>query len=92
MIISNAYSRSSFLWWMHSVRARYFFIISFGLLFLTSFRASAQDLPLYDEISVYMEVPRVGGFDIDAVIKAEELYLPVTDLFDFLKIRNTPTP
>jgi cell division protein FtsN len=92
MIISNAYSRSSFLWWMHSVRSRYLFIISFGLLFLTSFRASAQDLPLYDEISVYMEVPRVGGFDIDAVIKAEELYLPVTDLFDFLKIRNTPTP
>ncbi len=34
----------------------------------------------------------LGGWEIDALIKDEELYLPVTDLFDFLKIRNVPSP
>ncbi len=46
----------------------------------------------YDEISVFLDVPRVGGGDINAVIKGQELFLPVTDLFDFLKIRNVPSP
>jgi hypothetical protein len=52
----------------------------------------AQDLPEYDEISVFLEVPLVGGGEIAAVIKDQNLYLPVTDLFDFLKIRNVPSP
>ena len=34
----------------------------------------------------------MGGTEIEALIKSEELYLPVTDLFDFLKIRNVPSP
>ena len=48
----------------------------------------SQDLPEYDEIAVFLDIPGVGGGEIDALVKAEELYLPVTDLFDFLKIRN----
>ena len=51
----------------------------------------AQDLPEYDEISVFLEVPLVGGGEIAAVIKDQNLYLPITDLFDFLKIRNVPS-
>ena len=51
-----------------------------------------QEIPEYDEISIFLEVPRIGGFDIPALIRGDELYLPVTDLFDFLKIRNVPTP
>jgi hypothetical protein len=54
-------------------------------------RIFAQEEPDYDEISVSIDVPRVGGGEIDAVIRGEELYLPVTDLFDFLKIRNVPS-
>ena len=50
-----------------------------------------RNLPEYDEISVFLEIPGVGGSEIDALIKAEELYLPVIDLFDFLKIRNVPS-
>ena len=52
----------------------------------------SQDLPEYDEIPVFLEIPGVGGGEIDALIRAGELYLPVTDLFDFLKIRNVPSP
>ena len=51
----------------------------------------SQDLPEYDEISVFLDIPGMGGTEIDALIKYEELYLPVTDLFDFLKIRNVPS-
>ncbi|MBP1666898.1 MAG: Sporulation Domain-Containing Protein, partial [Bacteroidetes bacterium] len=58
--------------------------------FLNTSATSAQDLPEYDEISIFLEVPHIGGTEIDAVIRDEELYLPVTELFDFLKIRNTP--
>jgi cell division protein FtsN len=44
-----------------------------------------------DEIPVFLEIPRVGGFEIPAVIKGQDLYLPIKDLFDFLKIRNVPS-
>ncbi len=66
------------------------FCIFLTALMLPS-RIFAQEEPDYDEILVFLEVPHIGGSEIEAVIKGEELYLPVTDLFDFLKIRNTPS-
>lgn len=60
--------------------------------FLSVFTLTSQDLPEYDEIGVFLIIPQTGGIDIDAVIRDEELFLPVTDLFDFLKIRNIPSP
>lgn len=65
-------------------------------LFLICFSVNgdlfSQDLPEYDEIAVFLEIPGVGGNEIDALIKAEELYLPVTDLFNFLRIKNDASP
>jgi hypothetical protein len=52
----------------------------------------AQEEPEYDEISVFFNVPRIGGAEIPAVIRNEVLFLPVTDVFDFLKIKNTFSP
>jgi len=57
------------------------------LLPLTSLVFS-QDEQEYDEISVYIKIPYIGVSEIDALIKGEEVYLPVKDLFDFLRIRN----
>lgn len=51
----------------------------------------AQDQLPYDEIPVYVRVPYVGVTEIDAVIRGEEVFLSVTGLFDFLKIRNIPS-
>ena len=42
----------------------------------------------YDEISVYIKIPYIGIREIDALIRGEEVYLPVRDLFNFLRIRN----
>jgi hypothetical protein len=58
-------------------------------LLFNNLNAGAQDE--FDEISVFMEIPKVGGFDIPAVIRGEELFLPITDLFSFLKIKNVPS-
>lgn len=67
-------------------------IFTIFLLFSASEILVGQGEPEYDEILVFLEMPGVGAFDIPAVIKGEKLYLPVTDLFDFLKIRNVPEP
>ena len=65
------------------------------IILIFSFSAKpvfSQELPDYDEISVFIDMPEVGGGEIDALIKGTELYLPVTDLFDFLKIKNIFLP
>jgi cell division protein FtsN len=91
MIIEFAYSDSVLSRRMQVILKSCFiwlFFIFFNILPLESF---SQDVSDYDEISVFLDVPRVGGGEIAAVISGEELFLPVTDLFDFLKIRNIPS-
>jgi hypothetical protein len=48
--------------------------------------------PPFDETSVFLNVQRIGGAEIPAVIKDRAVYLPVTSLFDYLKIKNQATP
>ena len=88
----TAYSVFLFQGRMHVITKRCMIFCLFLLLFPVSLTIIAQELPEYDEISVFLEVPGIGGGEISAVIRGEELYLPVTDLFDFLKIRNVPSP
>ncbi|HTE12320.1 MAG TPA: hypothetical protein VK645_15155, partial [Chitinophagaceae bacterium] len=45
----------------------------------------------FDEILVFMNVQGVGNVQIPAAIRNESAYLAITDVFDFLKIRNTPS-
>ena len=65
--------------------------ISFVIFFATQ-RAAAQTEPEYEEISVFLMVQRVGGIEIPAVYHNQQIYLPVHDIFDFLRIKNTPSP
>lgn len=92
MTLRNAYSGTSTSGSMRTILIRYLLL----LLFLTGFPVNktlyAQDLPEFDEIAVFLEIPGLGGSEIDALIKANELYLPVADLFNFLKIKNDPSP
>ncbi|MDP4223928.1 MAG: SPOR domain-containing protein [Bacteroidota bacterium] len=67
-------------------------ILAVSLLF-SPLKLYSQELPEYDEISVLLDVRGVGGGEIDALIRDnKDVYLPVTDLFDFLKIKNTASP
>jgi hypothetical protein len=45
----------------------------------------------YDEVSVFLQVPRFGGQEIPTIIKNQEAYIAVADLFNFLKLKNTPS-
>lgn len=69
---------------------RLFITLTF-LAWIIPFGLNSQDLPEYDEISVFLEIPRYLGSEIDAAIRNDELYLPVTDLFNLLKIKNIPS-
>lgn len=84
----------SFLNYIQSNKnAEWGFRIVFFIL-LTSFNIPTfafeepNPVPDYDEISVFLQVPRVGGQEIPAVIKNQEVYLSVADLFKFLKIKS----
>ncbi len=90
MIERKVYSRNSLSWGMLDNKLHC--LILFTLLLFPVQRIFAQEETVYDEIPVFLEFPRVGGFEISAVIMEEDLFLPITDLFDFLKIRNVPAP
>ena len=67
-------------------------ILACLLFIITAFPAvsNAQNEPQYDEISVFINIQRVGGIDISAVIIDETVYLPIADIFSFLKIKTNP--
>ncbi len=76
---------------MLSVQWRYYLLLLILVLFHSPLPLSGQDEPPYDEISVYIRIPYVGIGEIEAAIKNDEIYLPVTDLFNFLKIKIVPS-
>ncbi|HVI47041.1 MAG TPA: hypothetical protein VM802_19345 [Chitinophaga sp.] len=48
--------------------------------------------PIFYETSVFVVVQGIGGAEIPAVINNDSAYLSVTDVFNFLKIRNNVSP
>ena len=68
-------------------------LTAFLFVFMISFSSKvlAQDEPLYDEITVFLNIQKVGGIDIPAVILDETVFLPIVDIFSILKIKNTPS-
>jgi len=76
----------------HSKNSSHFGWIFFGFLlfvFLNPYNIEAQIDPEYDEITAFFQVQNIGGFEIPVIIKNEVAYLPVKDIFDFLKIKST---
>ena len=65
----------------------------FLFLFLTllvSQTANAQDPgDDYEEISIFLMVQGIGGYEITAIYKNEEVFLPVPEMFRCLKINHT---
>jgi len=43
----------------------------------------------FEDVSISFSVPNVGATELPALIKGETLYLPIAEVFNFLKIRNT---
>lgn len=69
------------------------FAILITLLFLASLVAKGQnneDLQDYEDITVFLMVQNVGGYEIDAIYMNDNLYVDVATLFQILKINHVP--
>ncbi len=88
MTVRNAYPNYRSAWCMPFNYLRLTAVLI--ILFMIGFPGSVygQEEPLYEEIPLFLGIPRIGGTDITGVIMGKELFLPVTEVFDFLKIRN----
>lgn len=56
-----------------------------------SLRSMAQSQADFEEVSVYLNVQRIGTIEVSSLIHDQTAYLPVSDIFDFLKIVNSPS-
>lgn len=79
------------LFWNEPARLPAIFFTLFFILFFP-LKQQAQNADKYDEVLVYLNVQQIGGAEIPSLIKGQDIYLPVMDLFDFLKIKNTVSP
>lgn len=93
MIVSFSHIRALSLKWTRAILYWVTFVSVVFILFAFSNKTYAADEleADYDEISVFVQLPRVGGLEIPAIIRDNEPYLAVTNLFRFLKIKNTPS-
>lgn len=57
-----------------------------------SANSTQQDQEEYIEISVFLNVPKIGGTEVSALIKDKDILLSITDLFGFLKIKAEVSP
>lgn len=89
MAITNACTASALIRKLQGIFIKHFAVFLLLLIIFFPQAVFAQDEPEYDEITVFFSVPRIGGADIPAVVRDEVLYLSVTDVFSFLKIKNT---
>ncbi|MDP1622167.1 MAG: carboxypeptidase-like regulatory domain-containing protein [Bacteroidales bacterium] len=64
----------------------------FITLSLSWIQVSAQEEVDFEEISIFLYTRHIGGTEMPAYLHGEVLYLPVANVFSFLKIHNTPTP
>jgi hypothetical protein len=64
-------------------------ILCFLVLLLNPVKVKAQVADDdYEEISVFFAVQGIGGYDITAIYKDEKVYLPVSQVFQCLKINQ----
>ncbi len=89
---TNANSTSKFSKKILNIVKGYLIIFVYLLAFLHCQSSFGQDYPEYEEIALFLDVPSLGGTDMDVLIMGDEVYLPITDLLDFLMIRNIPSP
>ena len=64
------------------------FLLLMNFILLNT-KCYSQKEEIYDEIGVILNVERVGTIEIPIVIDNQIAYLPVKEIFDFLKIKNT---
>lgn len=64
------------------------------LLFFFQLNLLAQSNPDFEEITVWIKIPGIGGFELNGIYsyRNQQLYLPVTDFFSALRINQETLP
>lgn len=57
------------------------------MFFSVYVNAGEGDNESFDEVSVMLTITRIGNWEMPAIIKSQQAYLPVKDFFDILQIR-----
>ena len=47
-------------------------------------RADGDDEDVFDEVSITLNVQRIGSSEVSAIVRDQVVYLPVKEIFDFL--------
>jgi hypothetical protein len=50
--------------------------------------AQDNDVPVYDEVPVFLMIQGVGGYEMNVIYMNDHVYVPVADFFQFLKINH----
>ena len=58
------------------------------VLIFQSVQGFSQAQPVYEEVPISLYVTGIGNTEMPAIIMGDEAYLPIKDLFDFIKIKN----
>jgi hypothetical protein len=90
--MQNHNSTSSYNSQSHKCTFRGITVSVVFLIFLLPCRSLSQDKIEYEEISISLYVQGIGTTEIPALIRDQDIYLPVNDIFNFLKIKNTVSP
>lgn len=64
------------------------FLFSFSFSGNTKAQVADED---FEEISVFLAIQGVGGYEINAIYKNDKIYLPIAEMFQCLKINQTTT-
>ena len=78
------------VWNVHT-RSFLFSIVCAVFLLFTNTAKAQVSADEYEEISVYLAVQGVGGYDVTAVYRNDQVYLPVAQIFQCLKINQKTT-
>ena len=92
MVVKQAYRNTGFTYRSFKSVLWYAFLFLFGLITIRGTHAFGQEESDFAEISVFLYVRHVGTAEMPAYLYGQELYLPITNVFSFLKILNKPTP
>ncbi|HSI69009.1 MAG TPA: hypothetical protein VK941_02165 [Gillisia sp.] len=85
---------------MHKITPRFNFSYCFSflktpalLVWLLCYTVAlnAQEMPEYDELSVEMNIPRLGVYEVPVAIKGQHAFILPETLFDLLKIKHEET-
>lgn len=59
-----------------------------NFLFSSQLMAQDNDIPVYDEVPVFLMIQGVGGYEMNVIYMNDHVYVPVADFFQFLKINH----